>query len=184
MRAAIESPGQTGVRGEDSIRLDRQQALDNHSMISAIAFGLHALSAVIWVGGMFFAYQILRPVAAAQLEPPLRLRLWAGVFSRFFPWVWLIVIVLPVSGYLIVFGLLGGLDNLSIHIQLMQALGWLMILLYLHLYFAPYPRLKEAIVTENWSEAAKQLARIRRIIGINLGLGVIVVATATAGRFV
>lgn len=158
--------------------------MEIHSIISAMAFGLHALSAVIWIGGMFFAYQILRPVAASQLEPPPRLRLWGGIFSRFFPWVWLIVILLPVTGYAIVFNLLGGLDNLSIHIQLMQALGWLMILLYLHLYFAPYPRLREAVVTENWSEAAKQLARIRRIIGINLILGVIVVVIATAGRFV
>lgn len=36
---------------------------------------LHVLSVVIWVGGMFFAYMVLRPVAAAQLEPPVRLTL-------------------------------------------------------------------------------------------------------------
>ena len=49
----------------------------------------YVVAVVIWVGGMFFAYTILRPVAAAsQLEPPARLTLWAGVFAGFFPWVW------------------------------------------------------------------------------------------------
>ena len=36
----------------------------------AIAIPLHLLAAVIWVGGMFFAYMALRPVAASLLEPP------------------------------------------------------------------------------------------------------------------
>ena len=29
---------------------------------------LHVLSIVVWVGGMFFAYMALRPVAASVLE--------------------------------------------------------------------------------------------------------------------
>ena len=29
----------------------------------SIAISLHILSAVLWVGGMFFAHQVLRPVA-------------------------------------------------------------------------------------------------------------------------
>ena len=45
---------------------------------------VHLLSIVVWVGGMFFAYVILRPSAADILQPPERLRLWDKVFSRFF----------------------------------------------------------------------------------------------------
>jgi uncharacterized membrane protein len=54
-----------------------------------MAFGIaiHALAAVLWVGGMFFAYMVLRP-SAGPLEAPVRLQLWDRVFSRFFPWVW------------------------------------------------------------------------------------------------
>jgi predicted RNA-binding protein with PUA-like domain len=33
---------------------------------------------------MFFAYVVLRPVAARQLEPSARLTLWAACFDRFF----------------------------------------------------------------------------------------------------
>ena len=48
-------------------------------MLMALLIAVHTLSAVVWVGGMFFAWMCLRPVAAQQLEPPARLRLWAAV---------------------------------------------------------------------------------------------------------
>ena len=63
-----------------------------------IAKFLHILGFTVWVGGMFFAYMALRPVAALQLEPAQRLPLWAGVFARFFPWVWLTVALILASG--------------------------------------------------------------------------------------
>ena len=49
---------------------------------------IHHLAALIWVGGMFFAYVALRPAAMEVLDPPQRLRLWDAVFRRFFQWVW------------------------------------------------------------------------------------------------
>src|SRR5215208_2867659 len=107
-----------------------------------ILVALHILAAVVWVGGMFFAHLMLRPAAAQLLEPSMRLDLWRGVFERFFPWVWLAVILLPLTGYWMIFGYLGGMANIGWHINIMQALGIIMILLYLHLYFAPYRRLR------------------------------------------
>lgn len=60
----------------------------------AVSTAIHALSAVIWVGGMVFAYAVLRPSLGA-LEPPQRLTLWRNVFERFFVLVWIIVVALP-----------------------------------------------------------------------------------------
>ncbi len=51
----------------------------------------HILAAVFWVGGMAFAYTILRPAAGA-IEPPVRLTLWRDVFGRFLPWVGLAIV--------------------------------------------------------------------------------------------
>jgi len=152
-------------------------------MLASLAIALHILSAVLWVGGMFFAYQVLRPVAAQQLEPPQRLKLWTQVFRRFFPWVWVSIVLLLLSGYWMVFKLFGGMGSSGLHIHTMQALGWLMILLFLHLYFAPFRRLKEAVITEQWPEAGRRLNQIRHIVGINLSLGLIVIVIATAGRY-
>ena len=59
---------------------------------------IHILSAVIWVGGMVFAHFMLRPAALA-LEPPLRLPLFRRVFERFFPAVWVIVVLLLATGF-------------------------------------------------------------------------------------
>ena len=68
---------------------------------------LHVLGAVIWVGGMFFAYMALRPSAGA-LEHAMRLALWQRVFSHFFPWVWASILALLTSGYGMVFLGFGG----------------------------------------------------------------------------
>ncbi|MEK7716744.1 MAG: hypothetical protein AAB322_03200, partial [Pseudomonadota bacterium] len=65
----------------------------------SIAISLHLLATIIWVGGMFFAYMALRPVAATLLPPAQRMPLWVQTFARFFPWVWAAVIILPATGY-------------------------------------------------------------------------------------
>lgn len=48
--------------------------------VYALLYALHVLAAVVWVGGMFFAWMVLRPAAVTALEPPARLRLWSAVF--------------------------------------------------------------------------------------------------------
>ncbi|NKB21017.1 MAG: hypothetical protein GKS01_11000 [Alphaproteobacteria bacterium] len=64
----------------------------------AAAETLHLLAAVIWVGGMFFAVYVLR-LAAGPMEPPERVALWGRAFAKFFPWVWMAIIIMPVTGY-------------------------------------------------------------------------------------
>jgi uncharacterized membrane protein len=149
----------------------------------AIAIALHMLSAVIWVGGMFFAHQALRPVAATLLEPPQRLPLWVGTLGRFFVWVWLAVILLLATGYWMALNMFGSFAAFPLYVNLMQGIGLLMVLLYFHVYFAPYQGLRRSVSAGDWPAAAAQLARIRRIVGINLILGLTVVCVAAAGRF-
>jgi len=143
---------------------------------------VHTLAAVIWVGGMFFAHQALRPAAAA-LDLPLRLPLWSRVFDRFFAWVIAAIVLLLLSGYALVFGIYGGFAGLPIYVNLMQAFGIVMMLLFLHLYFAPWRRLRAALARQDWAEGGRQLGQIRAIVTINLVLGLIVVAIAASGRY-
>lgn len=49
----------------------------------SLVYPLHVLSALIWVGGMFFAWMVLRPAAVKALDGPARLTLWVGVFQGF-----------------------------------------------------------------------------------------------------
>ncbi len=147
------------------------------------AITLHILSAVIWVGGMFFAYMALRPVAAALLEPPLRLPLWSQTFARFFPWVWAAVILLPTTGYWMILWVFDGFANVRPYIHIMQGTGIVMILIFLHLFFVPYRRMNRAIAIKDFPAAGKQLAVIRRLIGTNLILGLFTITIATGGAY-
>lgn len=149
----------------------------------AIAITLHILAAVIWVGGMFFAWMILRPVAVELLDPPQRLTLWYRIFQRFFPWVWAAIIVLLGTGLWMLFAVFGGMGGARWHIHLMLLTGIAMMAIFLHLWFAPFPRLGQAIAGQDWPAGGKQLGQIRRMIGINLILGLLTVAIASGGRF-
>src|SRR5580658_2210821 len=101
------------------------------------AIALHALSAVIWIGGMFFAYMVLRPVAAELLDPPQRLNLWVQVFKRFFIWVWVTIVTLLLTGYGLIFGVFGGMGGTPIYVHIMQTAGLIMTAIYAHVYFSP-----------------------------------------------
>jgi uncharacterized membrane protein len=149
----------------------------------SIAIALHVLAAIIWVGGMFFAHQALRPAAVQVLEPPLRLQLWVQTFKRFFVWVWLSIFVLLASGYWMLFNVFGGFSNAGMHIHLMQALGLAMVAIYLHVFFAPYRKLRYAVIIEDYAEGGKQLGRIRKLVGLNVLLGLAVAAIASGGRY-
>jgi uncharacterized membrane protein len=148
-----------------------------------LALSLHVLSVVVWVGGMFFAYVVLRPEAASQLEPPERLALWAGVFRRFFPWVFICIGLILVTGFWIIVSVYGGFAALGLHIHLMLGIGIVMMLIFLHVFFAPFKRLKQAVAAADWAAGGRHLAQIRVLVGINLLLGVVTIAIGAGGRF-
>ena len=147
------------------------------------SIALHILAAVIWVGGMFFAYNALRPAAAQVLEPPLRLELWVQVFRRFFIWVWLSVAIILLTGYWMLFQYFGGFESAGMHIHIMHGLGILMVLIYMHVFFAPYRRLRQAVIVQDYPLGGAQLNKIRKLVGINTVLGLLVITVASAGRY-
>lgn len=147
-----------------------------------IALLLHLLGVVVWVGGMFFAYIALRPVAAAVLEPPQRLSLWAGVFGKFFPWVWLSIALILGSGLYMLMALGGA--SAPVYALAMLVLGVVMMLIFAHVFFAAYKKLKRAVAEQAWPAGGAALAQIRLLIGINLSIGLITIVVAILGRAV
>jgi uncharacterized membrane protein len=141
---------------------------------------LHLLSVLIWVGGMFFAYVVLRPAAVETLEPPQRLRLWDAVFRRFFNWVWVAIVALLISGVYMIY-LYGGMAHVGRHVHIMLALGLLMIALYGHVFFAAYRKLSRHVAAQNWKEAGEMLGKIRKLVALNLALGLLTVSVAVIG---
>ena len=147
-----------------------------------IALALHLLTALIWVGGMFFAIMVLR-LAVGELEPPVRAPLWGRVFQKFFPWVWMAVIILPLTGYWMIFAVWGGFANLPIHAHVMHGLGLIMIAVYLHLWFAPYKRFRAALAAEDIPTAGANLNQIRILVTANLVIGLANSVIGSTGRY-
>jgi uncharacterized membrane protein len=150
--------------------------------MTAIALALHVLGAVVWVGGMFAIYVCLRP-ALGTLEPPQRLRLMQATFRKFFPWVWVAIVLLLASGYWMIFTTFGGFAGARMHIHLMQGIGLVMVALFVWLFHGPWLAFKRAVDAGDWPTAGANLNRIRQIIAVNLPLGLLVVVIGASGRY-
>jgi len=146
----------------------------------ALPYTLHVLAALIWVGGMFFAWLILRPALATALDGPSRLNVWASVFPRFFGWVWVAVATLAISGVAMIHLRFTGFETAPRHVQWMIGGGIVMVALFLRVQALLLPQLQAAIRAEDWTEGAQVMVRIRRMVGCNLLLGLLVVAVASA----
>lgn len=147
------------------------------------SIALHLLAAVVWVGGMIFAHTCLRPSAVQVLEPPLRLELWVQVFRRFFVLVWISISLILITGYWMLFNYFGGFQGAGLHIHIMHGGGIAMIMIYLHVFFSPYRRLKQAVIIQDYPLAGAQLNQIRKLVGINILLGLAVIIVGSAGRY-
>ncbi len=133
---------------------------------------IHVLAVLLWVGGMAFAHFFLRP-ALAELEPPHRLRLMRGVLGRFLRAVGVAVALILASG---LWMLARVPPPWPWDWWLMAGVGLLMSGIYGHIRWVPFPRLARAVDSADWPAAAAALAQVRRWVGVNLALGVALVA--------
>jgi uncharacterized membrane protein len=152
------------------------------SMLLIVMLAIHLVAAVFWIGGMAFAYTVLRPAAGA-LDPAVRLALWRRVFARFLPWVGVSIVALLVSGFAMAFLIFGEPSRVAAHVEIMAITGIVMVMLYLHLLFAPWRRFRAAVDRGALPDAAKNLNQIRIIVGINLLLGILTIVVGGTGRY-
>ncbi|MGF6198497.1 CopD family protein [Pseudomonas laurylsulfatiphila] len=146
----------------------------------SLIYSLHVLAALVWVGGMFFAWMVLRPAAITALEGPARLKLWVEVFQGFFRWVWVAVVLLPVSGVGMLHMHFNGFEAAPRYVQVMMGLYVVMTALFIRIQALMLPELRTAVAGQDWPAGAAILGRIRRLVGINLLVGLAVVAIAAA----
>jgi uncharacterized membrane protein len=144
-------------------------------MIWAIPKAIHLLGAVIWVGGMFFALLVLRP-SLAVLEPPQRLALHGQVFRRFFLIIWHAMPLVLLSGYFMLFTLYGGFAGAPPHVNVMHLIGLIMAAVFIWIFVGPWKRFRTDPASRPDSANA-----IRKLILVNLTLGLLTVAVAALG---
>ena len=148
-------------------------------MIYAALKTLHVLSIIVWIGGMVFAQFFLRP-AVAQLDLPARLRLMNDVLGRFFQAVLVASLLTLASGLWMVGRVAkqvvqsGGSFEMPLAWTIMAALGIAMVAIFMHIRFVLYKRLVRAVAASEWPAGGAALAKIRRWVSVNLGLGIVV----------
>ena len=141
---------------------------------------LHLLGAIVWIGGMFFAYFCLRPAAAETLDPPKRLPLWASAFARFLPYTAVAVVVLIATGGAMLAQT--GMREAPVGWHIMMTLGLVMAAVFAYVYAVLFPKLKARCAESAWPAAAQVLNSIRRLVALNLVLGVCTVVAAISAR--
>lgn len=141
---------------------------------------VHLLSAIVWLGGMAFAYFCLRPSAAAVLPPPQRLPLWLATLTRFLRCVGVAVVLLLASGLTML--LQAGMRAAPLGWHVMFALGVAMAAVYALAHARWLPRLRARCAAADWPAAARALDAIRRLVALNLVLGAAVVLAAVSAR--
>ncbi|RAM63446.1 membrane protein [Herbaspirillum rubrisubalbicans] len=140
----------------------------------------HLLGLTVWVGGMFFAHMALRP-ALAVLHPEQRLSLMAAVLGNFFIWVWVAIALVLGSGLHMMGVMSAGAAMLPPYVHAMTGIGVVMMLIFAHIFFAPFRRLKLASAQQDWDRASRALRQVRLLVGINLGLGLLTIAIGALG---
>jgi uncharacterized membrane protein len=152
-------------------------------MLYALLQTLHVLAVVVWVGGMVFAHFALRPAAAA-LPPPQRLPLMRDVLGRFFNLVLVAAPLTLVTGLWMIGRVArqvvqgGGSFAMPPSWTIMAVLGILMVLIFGHIRFVLYKRLRAAVDAGDWPAGGLQMLALRRWVGTNLALGVLVIVVA------
>ncbi len=141
-----------------------------------VLLALHLLAAAVWVGGMFYALVVLRPAVAA-LEPAPRMQMHLRTLKRFFFTVWHAMPIMLITGWAMVFLVWSGMAALPASINIMQALALIMAAVFLYTFYGPWQRLRRAI-----RPGPELLDRIRLMLRVNLGLGVLTIVAGSLGH--
>lgn len=147
-------------------------------MLNLLLF-LHIAGAIFWMGGMAFMVMALRPALGA-LQPPQRLPLLVEVLKRFFVVVMVSIVLLLATGGMLLMQATGGATPRGWHA--MAGLGLVMMLVFGHIFFAPWRRFRQAVAAQDWPEAGKRMQQIALLVKFNLGLGWVAIAAVLLWR--
>lgn len=150
-----------------------------HTMRNLLIF-LHLAAAILWIGGMAFVVLALRPALAAQLQPPQRLALMVQVLRRFFAVVAASIAVLLATGIPLLLQVPGREAPRGWHV--MAGLGIVMMLVFGHIFFAPWRRLQRAVAAQDWPAGGAALNQVALLVKVNLGLGWLAIAAVLLWR--
>lgn len=146
----------------------------------ALMLFLHVAGAIFWLGGMAFLVLALRPALHELHPPPVRLPLMVAVLRRFFVVVWVSIAALLLTGGWLLMQAPGDQAPTGWHV--MAGLGVLMMLVFGHIFFAGFPKVKRGVAAQDWPATGAALNTMTLLVKFNLGLGWLAIAAVLLWR--
>jgi uncharacterized membrane protein len=100
------------------------------------------------------------------------------VFRRFFLIVWHVMPIMLVTGVVMEFLFYGGFATTPWPLQVMTGTGLAMAALFVGIVVGPWRTLRRSLAKDETAQAGAAVQRIRLLVSINLGLGVITAIVA------
>ena len=148
----------------------------------SLAFTLHILAVIVWLGGLFLC--VVSLPGTRDLDAGIAMSLWHRTLSRFFAWAWVSLLLILATGMGMVFLKFGGFADIPILHQVNRAIGIPAIALQGYLYFGPWRQFRRAMSRHDLTNAQKDIARVRVVMAVILTLGLVATAVSAAGRYI
>jgi uncharacterized membrane protein len=148
-----------------------------------VALPLHIVAAIVLLGGLFFASVVFRPIARdLDIETASTLR--QQVWSRFFAWGWVSLLLILATGIAMVFLRFGGFSGVPLIHRANMAIGIPAMALFGYVFFGPWREYRRRVARRDWSAAQEEIKRIHVLMGVIVGLGFVASVVSAIGRFI
>lgn len=148
-----------------------------------VALPLHIVAAIVLLGGLFFASVVFRPIARdLDIETASTLR--QQVWSRFFAWGWVSLLLILATGIAMVFLRFGGFSGVPLIHRANMAIGIPAMALFGYVFFGPWHEYRRRVARRDWSAAQEEIKRIHVLMGVIVGLGFVASVVSAIGRFI
>lgn len=147
-----------------------------------VLLAVHLLAAAFWLGGMALMLYIVPPALAARLPPEQQGPVRLALLGRFLGALWLAMPLTLASGGAL-FALTAAAARGGWALHAMAGLGTLMGAVFVYVWFGVFRPLRAAAAGGGRERATARAARLRALVRLNLGFGVLVVLCAAYARY-
>jgi uncharacterized membrane protein len=158
----------------------------------ALTYWFHLLATVTWAGSLAAIALLILPAMKQTLDPEAQLELINAIQKRFEPLAWFSISLLVVTGLFQMSvnphydGFLSTSTQWSLAILAKHILGVIMIVVSAIQTWEVFPAIRRAILISNKKDNAEEINALRRreyrLIQINLGLAVLILAATAIAR--
>jgi uncharacterized membrane protein len=148
-----------------------------------IAFPLHVLAVLVFVGGLFSAVIVSHPLSRG-LDSDTSSLVWRQALSRVFTWAWGSLLLIVATGIVMVSLKFGGFSGAPPIHRANMAIGIPAMLLFGYAFFGPWQRYRRTIARGDVPAARWAVSRVRVLMTLILGLGLLASVVSAVGRYI